>query len=166
MPGPFFPGYITKGKFSDITSTREHELGTFGFESGRILQYVKFGSGTARYNWVGMYTTAPATGYEADANNTVMTLTTSTTHAPIGVAEYGGTANSFGWITRFGGATAKTSATQSAYGAALLNDGAATGTLGLNLIGGSTFLAIQQSGAGVLCSAASVTGAYVNVRCL
>jgi hypothetical protein len=158
MPGPYFPGYVVKGAVSDLTATQEHELGRLTFDAGRILQYVKFGSGVARYNWVGLSTGADA---GVDKVNTVMILNDSSTHAPIGVAEYGGTASSYGWITRFGGATAKTSGTAvSVSGIPLVPGSGVTGAL--NMSGSSA-----MRGFGIVVTIPNSTGlGHVNVNCL
>jgi len=161
-PGPYFPGYVVKGNVSDLSSVQDHELGRLTFDGGRILQYVKFGSGVARYNWVGLDTTASA---GTDAPNTVMILSSLGTHSPIGVAEYGGTASSYGWITRFGAATAKTSLGVSV-SVAGVNLTACSGVTGaLNVPGSSTFMGFR--GHGVVVTIPNSTGlAHVNVNCL
>lgn len=158
MPGPFHPGYITE-QVDQIDSSAKYELGRLTFHKGRILQYVKHGAGAGRYNWVGLDPTA--TG--ADAMNSVLILQPNATHQPIGVAEYGGTASSYGWITRFGGATAKTAAAvNAAPGVGLVNAGAATGAVAA--FTGATFLIGRSHG--ILVGSASASGTYVNVNCL
>lgn len=164
MPGPFYPGYVTKGDFSAITSVQEHELGTLGYASnGRILEYVKFTQNLKRYNWVGR-DTSDAT---ADRAKTAAMLITSSTHAPVGVAEYGGTANSYGWITRYGPATAKVGSPAS-QGQALVNDAGASGTLSVGLFTSATaqISAIGAGIGGVLAAGVSATGTCVDVNCL
>ena len=163
MPGPYFPGYVVKGSVSDLTSTQEHELGRLTFDAGRILQYVKFGSGVARYNWVGLDTTAAA---GVDAPHTVMILSALGTHTPIGVAEYGGTASSYGWITRFGAATAKTSLGISVSVAGVPLSACSGVTGALNVPGSSTYMALMR-GHGIVVTIPNSTGlAHVNVNCL
>ena len=158
MPGPYFPGYVFKGSVSEISSVQDHELGRLAFDAGRILQYVKFGSGVARYNWVGLYTAADA---GVDKPHTMMILDSSSTHCPIGVAEYGGTASSYGWITRFGAATAKTSGgAVSVSGIPLVNGSGVTGAL--NMSGASA-----MRGFGIVVTIPNSTGlGHVNVNCL
>jgi len=164
MPGPYFPGYVTQGGVDEIDSTARHELGRLTFDAGRILQYVKFGSGVARYNWVGLDTTADA---GVNKVNTMMILNSLGTHSPIGVAEYGGTASSYGWITRFGGATAKTSVTPIGSGSTGGPLTACSGVTGaLNVPGSSTYMALAR-GFGIVVTAPNSTGlAHVNVNCL
>lgn len=161
-PGPYFPGYVVKGNVSDLSSVQDHELGRLTFDAGRILQYVKFGSGVARYNWVGLDTTASA---GTDAPNTVMILSSLGTHSPIGVAEYGGTASSYGWITRFGAATAKTALVS--VGCAGVPLTACSGVTGaLNVPGSSTYMGLIR-GSGIVVTVPNSTGlAHVNVNCL
>jgi len=163
MPGPFFPGYVTKGDFSAISATATHELGTWGYgAAGKILQYVKFGS-TANikaYNWVGLDVAAAT-----DTAYTVNMLLAAATHAVMGVAEYGGTAGSYGWITRYGPATANTGAITSAKGAPLINDAAASGTLSFNAAYTATLGSLAR-GSGILIGSPSVSGTYVHVRAL
>jgi hypothetical protein len=162
MPGPYFPGYIVKGDVSDLSATQDHELGRLTFDAGRILQYVKFGSGVARYNWVGLDITADA---GVNKPNTVMILGSSGTHTPIGVAEYGGTASSYGWVTRFGAATAKVGLVSVGCAGAPLT--ACSGVTGaLNVPGSSTYMAMVR-GAGIVVTVPNSTGlAHVNVNCL
>lgn len=159
MPGPYHPGYVTKGDFSSITSTQEHELGTWGYNRGRVLEYVKFSQSLQKYNWVGR----SITDTTVDRGRIAAMLVDQATHAPIGVAEYGGTANSFGWVTRYGPATAKTGTTTSCQGGALSNTAAATGTLAT--FASATFAQIAH-GAGILVGTPSASGTYVDVRCL
>ncbi len=159
MPGPFRPPYVTEGDVSDIASTAKHELGTLRFDRGRILQYIKWGSGCKPFNWVGQDLDGTV---DADLANTVTLLLNQATHCPLGVSEYGGTLNSYGWITRFGPATGKTAATCS-IGAPLANDGGATGILATIQ---SATIVQAMSGSGVLVGAASITGTHVRVKCL
>jgi len=154
MPGPYFPGYITE-QMDQLDSSAKYEVGRLAFDKGRILQYVKFGCGAARYNWVGN-DPAVATGVQA------LILQPNSTHAPLGVAEYGATLNSYGWITRLGGATAKTDET-CAKGVGLTNAGAATGVI--STIQQMTYL-LAMRGHGILVGSPSVSGTYVNVNCL
>jgi hypothetical protein len=158
-PQAFFPGYVIKGAVSEISAVKDHELGRLTFDKGRILQYVKFGAGAARYSWVGLDIAASAGD---DAANTVVILTPNGTHAVLGVAEYGGTINNYGWITRFGGATARVDAT-CALGVPLTNAGAATGLL--STLTSATILKGMR-GYGTLAGAPSILGSHVNVNSL
>jgi hypothetical protein len=163
MPGPYFPGYVVKGSVADLSAVQDHELGRLTFDSGRILQYVKFGSGVARYHWVGLDITASA---GVDAPNTVMILGPQGTHTPIGVAEYGGTASSYGWITRFGAATAKTSGSISVSCAGVPLSACSGVTGALNVPGSSTYMGLIR-GSGIVVTIPNSTGlAHVNVNCL
>jgi hypothetical protein len=160
MPGPYFPGYVVKGSVSDITAAAEHELGRLTFDRGRILQYVKFASGIAKYNWVEL--DVATTAGDDKANTVRIVAGDGATGAVLGVAEYGGTANNYGWITRFGGATANVAVT-SAIGGPLTNSASATGVLGT--LQSATVLRSTR-GYGVVVGAPSITGTYVNVNCL
>jgi hypothetical protein len=160
MTGPYFPGYVVKGGVSDITATAEHELGRLTFDRGRILQYVKFASGAAKYNW--MELDVATTAGDDKANTVRIVAGDGATGAVLGVAEYGATANNYGWITRFGGATAKVAVT-SAIGVPLTNPGNATGVL--STLQSATILQSTR-GYGFSVGTPSITGTYVNVNCL
>lgn len=123
MTGPYWNAGIFDGPVSNIDSTQKNELGAIREDAGRILQYVKFTTTVPNpYEWVAIDLAQFTNPYH------VAQLGASVTQVPIGVAEYGGSVGSFGWITRLGAATAKTATT--AYAGCPLRPGGTAGTLG------------------------------------
>jgi hypothetical protein len=154
MSGPFLSAGVFYGPVSNIDSSQLHELGSMRWDAGRILQYVKFGGNPAAYEWVQGDTAQFTQAYQ------VIQLAASVTQTPLGVAEFGGSNGSFGWITRLGPATAKVATT--AFAGSELRPGGTAGTLGPIWTTAPT----QFGGYGIAVATGVAAGSLVNVRCL
>lgn len=157
MPGPYFTPGIVSGPVSRIDATAKNEVGILTFDGGRILQYVKYNDNVLPYQWVEMDHTQFTTPYQ------VKILEASVTQVPLGVAEYGGTTGSYGWITKLGPATAMTATTVFA-GGGVRPVGASAGVLGpiFTASGAPT----QLQGFGIAVATGLVAGSLVYVTCL
>ena len=154
MSGPFLSAGIFSGPVSNIDLTQQNELGMMRWDGGRILQYVKFGGSPAPYEWIQTDTAQFTQPYQ------VIQLAASVTQVPLGVAEFGGSNGSFGWITRLGPATAKVATT--AFAGSELRPGGTAGTLGPIWTTAPT----SMGGFGIAVATGEAAGSLVNVRCL
>ena len=154
MSGPYFSVGIFEGPVSNIDSVQKHEEGILRFDAGRILQYVKFGGNVIANDWVQRDGTQFANVFQ------VIQLAASVTQVPQGVAQYGGSNGSWGWITKEGPATANVATT--AFAGSELRPSGTAGRLGPSWTVAPTYL----GGYAEAVATGLTTGSLVNVRCL
>lgn len=117
MAGPFGIAGAFRTTLTQTDTTAQEELGVLRLDSGRILKYVKANATTVNGNAM-KYT---------GTTGTLVTPTTASIDPLAGICETSIAANSFGWMTVYGPASASVDSANTAAGVAL----SASGTSGL-----------------------------------
>jgi len=131
MPGPFLNTGVFQTRITDNTSTQQEELGVLRVENGKVLRYVKAGALIPAYSAC-KFDTSVTTGAALTAVAQVVQTNAQDTDMFIGVAEVTMALNSFGWLTIYGPATART--TTGIVPGVALGPSSLTGVLGIRQI--------------------------------
>lgn len=162
MAGPFLHSgaWVTTVAAND--TTQREELGILRFEGAKIYRYVKMTGGAA--------TAFEAASYAADTTTSIKQTPAASTAAGqsvAGITESAITSGSFGWLTVYGGATAKCD-TAATVGLVLVPSTTAGVLAGRHTIHGAvaTTGGNQVNNAAIALTTGVATGSSVFVNCL